>query len=135
MPLLTDAGLREDLAESGRVIAETTGADPRPWFRCPFGAGWDDPRVLAAAAASGYRHVGWDVAAEDWEPDRTGAMIERDVLAGVEARGDGAVILLHSWPRGTLDAVPPTVARLRDAGAAFVRIDELDEVPARPSWA
>ncbi len=62
-------------------------------------------------------------------------MITADVLAGVEARGDGAVVLLHSWPRGTLAAVPATVARLRDAGAVFVRIDELDEVPARPSWA
>ena len=91
--------------------------------------------MLAAATSDGYRHVGWDVAAEDWESDRTGAMITADVLAGVEDRGDGAVVLLHSWPRGTLEAVPATVARLRDAGAVFVRIDELDEVPARPSWA
>ena len=135
MPLLTDAGVAEDLAEAGRVIAEVTGIDPRPWFRCPFGAGWDDPRVLAAVTSAGYRHVGWHIAADDWEPDRPGAMIERDVVAGVEANGDGAVILLHSWPRGTLDALPNTVARLREAGVAFVRVDELDEVPARPSWA
>ncbi len=69
MPLLTDAGLAEDIAEAGRIILDSTGVDPRPWFRCPFGAGWDDPRVLAAATSDGYRHVGWDVAAEDWEPD------------------------------------------------------------------
>ena len=29
------------------VIRETTGVDPRPWFRCPFSAGDDDPRVLS----------------------------------------------------------------------------------------
>ena len=27
--------------------------DPRPWFRCPFGAGADDPRVLAAVMRLG----------------------------------------------------------------------------------
>ena len=26
--------------------------DPRPWFRCPFGAGHDDPRVLARLEAA-----------------------------------------------------------------------------------
>ena len=67
MPLLTDAGLVEDIAEAGRVILETTGVDPRPWFRCPFGAGVDDPRVQAAVHAAGYRHVGWHVGVEDWD--------------------------------------------------------------------
>src|SRR4051794_32016896 len=52
MPLLTEAGIAEDLADSGTVIRETTGLDPRPWFRCPFGVGSDDPRVLAALARS-----------------------------------------------------------------------------------
>ena len=37
----------------------TTGADPRPWFRCPFGAGAERPaRPGARSRASGYRHVG-----------------------------------------------------------------------------
>ena len=136
MPLLTDAGLAEDIAEAGRIILDSTGVDPRPWFRCPFGAGSDDPRVLRAVAAGGYRHAGWHVAAEDWEPERRdGSLIERDVVDGVLAHGDGAVVLLHTWPRGTLAAIPAIIDRLRVAGAAFVGIDELDEVPAAPSWA
>ncbi len=135
MPLLTDEGLAEDIAESGRVITDTTGVDPRPWFRCPFGAGATDPRVQAAVTAAGYRHVGWHIAAEDWEPSRTGVAIEADLVAGVRDHGDGAVILLHTWPSGTLAALPGTVARLRDRGATFVRVDDLDSVPVAPSWA
>jgi peptidoglycan/xylan/chitin deacetylase (PgdA/CDA1 family) len=135
MPLLSDDGLIEDIADAGRAIEDATGVDPRPWFRCPFGAGSTDPRVLAALHAARYRHVGEHVAAEDWEPYRIGAAIEADLVAGTLARGDGTVVLLHAWPRATLDALPGTIARLRDAGARFVRVDELGEVPSRPTWA
>ena len=48
MPLLTDDGLATDVREAEAVIRDATGVDPRPWFRCPFSAGDDDPRVLAA---------------------------------------------------------------------------------------
>ena len=135
MPLLSDEGLREDIDDAGHAIANATGVDPRPWFRCPFGAGSTDRRVLGALAAAGYQHVGEHVAAEDWEPSRNGAALEADLVAGTLAHGDGAVVLLHAWPRGTLDALPGTITRLRDAGARFVRIDELDEVPTKPNWA
>jgi peptidoglycan/xylan/chitin deacetylase (PgdA/CDA1 family) len=135
MPLLTDSGLAEDIAEAGRIILDTTGVDPLPWFRCPFGAGATDPRVQAVVTAAGYRHVGWHIAAEDWEPSRTGGAIEADLVAGVRDHGDGAVILLHTWPSGTLAAIPGTIARLRDRGAAFVRVDALESIPVAPSWA
>ena len=52
-----------------------------------------------------------------------------DGIAGATAHGDGAVVLLHTWPGGTGDAVGPLVAGLRDAGATFVTIDELEAVP------
>ena len=74
--------------------------DPRPWFRCPFSAGDDDPRVLAALAALGYRDVGADVVLEDWEPWRTGPAMAADALAQAPASGDGAVVLFHAWPTG-----------------------------------
>ena len=53
----------------------------------------------------GYRNVHWDVEVEDWEPWRTGAAIARDVVEGVRDHGDGAVVLLHTWPGGTGDAI------------------------------
>src|SRR5438874_2503519 len=39
MTLLSDDGIREDIQEAERRIRSVAGADPRPWFRCPFGRG------------------------------------------------------------------------------------------------
>ena len=129
MPLLTDAGLESDLSSGYGALLETTGHDPKPWFRCPFGAGFDDPRVLAALARLGYRNVHWHVELEDWEAWRTGAAIADDAVTGVLEHGDGAVVLLHTWPGGTGEGIGIAIDGLRDAGAAFVTVDELEELP------
>jgi peptidoglycan/xylan/chitin deacetylase (PgdA/CDA1 family) len=130
MPLLTDDGIAADLADGSRALIEAGGTDPRPWFRCPFGAGAGDERVLAAVATAGYRHVGWHVAADDWEPTRTAKQIATEVVEGVLAHGDGAVVLFHSWPVVTPAALGAVIAELVEAGGDFCRVDELTEVPA-----
>ena len=56
-------------------------------------------------------------------------------MRGVIGHGDGAVVLFHTWPAGTLDAMPAILGGLRDAGATFVGVDELEDVPSLPSWA
>jgi peptidoglycan/xylan/chitin deacetylase (PgdA/CDA1 family) len=43
----------------------------------------------------------------------------------VTARGDGAIVLLHTWPDPVAPALAELVQRLRDGGATFVRVDEL----------
>jgi peptidoglycan/xylan/chitin deacetylase (PgdA/CDA1 family) len=126
LPLLTDDGLATDIRAAEEVIREMTKADPRPWFRCPFAAGADDPRVLRVLARLGYRDIGADVILDDWEPDRTGPAILVDALRLAGAVGDGAVILFHAWPGGTLDALPELIDGLRERGAELVRIDELE---------
>ncbi len=125
MTLLSDEGLRADIAEGGEAIRTITGVDPRPWFRCPFGDGREDPRVLGALAALGYRNVHWDVELEDWEPERTTAAVEDTAVEGALAHGDPAVVLLHTWPASTGQALPGILDRLRSAGARLVAIDEL----------
>ena len=128
MPLLSAAGLRSDIRAAQRAIVRTTGVDPRPWFRCPFGSGAGDSRVQDQVRQAGYRHVGWHVAGVDWPAERTGADVEESVVEGALAHGDGCVVLLHTWPDRTEAALPGIVRRLREANASFVRIDEL---PAR----
>ena len=130
LPLLTAAGLAEDIAAAESAILATAGVDPRPWFRCPFGAGADDDGVQAVITAAGYRHVGWHVACEDWQPGRTTAEVEEAIVAGSIRHGDGAVVLLHSWPDPVPGALPGIATRLRAAGFTFATIDELDDVPA-----
>ena len=130
MPLLTRAGLRSDIAAAERAIRVATGVDPRPWFRCPFDAGQADQRVQAVVRAAGYRNVGWHVAGRDWPPERTAADIERSIVDGVRAHGDGAVVLLHTWPDRMLGAVDRATTRLAEDGVMFVRLDGLDELPS-----
>jgi peptidoglycan-N-acetylglucosamine deacetylase len=129
VPLLLPDGLEADL-EDGRVaIEQATGRDPRPWFRCPFGAGHDDPRVAAVLERAGYRDVWWDVELEDWEPHRTGDLIAVDGIRGVREHGDGAVVLLHTWPAGTGDGLEPLIDGLRADGGTFVTVDALETLP------
>jgi peptidoglycan/xylan/chitin deacetylase (PgdA/CDA1 family) len=103
--------------------------DPKPWFRCAFGSGADDARVLAAVAAAGYRHVPWDVEVEDWEPGMSrDALVSRlvgDVVGRRDAGENESIVLLHTWPRVTADSIGQIVARLGVARAELVRVDEL----------
>ena len=131
MPLLSAAGLATDLGDAEKAILEHVGVDPRPWFRCPFGAGGDDPKLIARIEALGYQEVGWDVSAEDWEPTNSTDDVAARVIDGVTAYGDGAVVLQHTWPNQTLGAIPEIVATLRERGATFVAVDELDRLPTQ----
>ena len=132
MTMLTRAGLRRDVRAAEAVIRDITGVDPQPWFRCPFGAGADSARVIEGLDALGYRDVGWHVDGRDWAGGSVRAL-ERRVVRGALANGDGAVVLLHGWPVITAGALPGIVHALRDAGATFARIDALDTVPGRRS--
>jgi peptidoglycan-N-acetylglucosamine deacetylase len=125
MPLLSATGLSSDVRAAERAIIATTGIDPRPWFRCPFGAGSDDPRVLAGITRLGYREVSWDVEGFDWRPSTRARGMARQMTQETIARGDGAVVLLHPWTRATERGLLPLIDGLREAGATFVQVDAL----------
>jgi peptidoglycan-N-acetylglucosamine deacetylase len=127
MTLLSDAGIRADVEEAAAAVSEATGEPTRPWFRCPFGDGHDDPRVVDLLRDLGYRNVHWHVELEDWEPWRAADDIARDAIDGVARQGDGAVVLLHTWPDRTADALPMIVEGLRAGGCDLVRLDQLPE--------
>ena len=129
MTLLTDDGIRTDVRESEQTIRDLTGVDPRPWFRCPFGDGSDDPRVLRALEGIGYRNVHWQVEALDWDAERDSEDVERITLEGIAGHGDGAVVLMHTWPGSTGDALPRILKQLAEEGAQFAAVDELESLP------
>lgn len=129
MPLLLGGGFADDITDGAKAIEAATGKHPRPWFRCPFGAGADDPRVHAELERHGYRDVRWDVVLEDWEPWRTGEAIASDGIEGVRAHGDGAIVLLHTWPGGTGEGLPGLIDGLVDLDATFVAVDQLEALP------
>jgi peptidoglycan-N-acetylglucosamine deacetylase len=125
MPLLSSSGLRTDIRAAERAIVAVTGVDPRPWFRCPFGAGHDDARVLAEIERLGYREVGWDVDGADWRPSQRARGMAHRMVSDTVARGDGAIVLLHPWTTAAGQGLAHLIAGLRDAGASFVRMDAL----------
>ncbi len=125
MDMLTDEGIRDSVGKAERAIETATGSSPRPWFRCPYGQGEDDPRVLDVLDGIGYRNVGWDVDHKDWQPGRAADELVERMTGSVVEHGDGAVVLLHVWPDATLAAMPTLISRLRDVGAELVGLDEL----------
>jgi peptidoglycan/xylan/chitin deacetylase (PgdA/CDA1 family) len=124
MDALTDEGVRRDVASAESAILKSAGVDPKPWFRCPFGAGMEDDRVLSLLGALGYRHVGWDVDPRDWEEGRTTDELVRRVVGGLRARAD-AVVLLHSWPGVTAEGLPTILNALQTEGAGLVDVGAL----------
>ena len=125
MTLLSPTGLAADVRAAEQAIIEATGVDPRPWFRCPFKDGVDDPAVQAGIARLGYHEVTWDVEGYDWRPNVRGRGMARQMTRDTVAHGDGCVVLLHPWTKATGLGLAPLIDGLREAGARFVRVDEL----------
>ena len=130
MSHLTDEGIADDVQRAEEAIRQACGVDPRPWFRCPFGDGASDPRVLgsdrrrpatgtwagtstARTGPKARRPKGWSVAS----------------ARGSAGVGDGAVVLLHGWPAVTPTVVERLLASAADDGVAYVGIDELGVTP------
>jgi len=133
MPMLTKRGLSSDVLSATRAIADITGVDPRPWFRCPFGALDRGTAVLDHLRTLGYRNVGWNVDSRDWAshgPDG----VARRVVDGVVQHGDGSIVLMHGWPAPNPVAMARIVDELSDRGATFVTVDALDALPSRAGW-
>jgi len=124
MDSLTEDGIRADVRAAGATIEAVTGVDPRPWFRCPFGEGMDDPDVVRRLAELGYVHVGWDVDPRDWHEDNDAESVTRGVLEGIRGLHD-SVVLLHSWPDATGKALPRILSGLAAEGAELVDVATL----------
>jgi peptidoglycan/xylan/chitin deacetylase (PgdA/CDA1 family) len=126
MGLFSADGFRTDVAAAESVIRRYVGVDPRPWFRLPFGAAATDARRIGLLSELGYRHVGWHVEPREWRTRATAAAVAASIRDGVSAHGDGAIVLLHTWPRPVPAALQLALPALAEAGARFVRVDELD---------
>jgi peptidoglycan/xylan/chitin deacetylase (PgdA/CDA1 family) len=133
MPMLSRRGLASDVRSATTAIRDITGVDPRPWFRSPFGALDRGTAVLSQLQSLGYRNVGWHVDSHDWA-SRGAPRVVRRVVDGAVAHGDGAIVLMHGWPAPNIEALPRIIDELRDRGAAFVTVDQLDDLPARAAW-
>ena len=125
MPLLTDAGLATDVRAAESAIRRITRVDPRPWFRLPFSSGATHARLISQLAGLGYRHVGWHVEVKEWRARETPRGVADRIVSGATAHGDGAIVLLHTWPDPVSRSLPAVLERLTAAGGRMVRLDHL----------
>jgi peptidoglycan-N-acetylglucosamine deacetylase len=123
---LTDADIVADITRCGEELARA-GLETRPWFRAPYGdTGIRGARVQAAISRAGYQHIGWHAHGLDWKPGRKPEAIVSETLRQVNRRWpDPAIILLHSWPDPTAEALEQLLDRLEEWGAEFVTVPAL----------
>jgi peptidoglycan-N-acetylglucosamine deacetylase len=127
MTRLSDSGLLAEVKESEERIREATGVDPRPYFRCPYGEGHDDERVVAGLAALHYRVVDWDVDPRDWDPELSTDDLVAALEDGLQRARQTPIVLLHTWPAWTSAAVQ----RLLESAGDTVRWAPLTEAAVR----
>jgi peptidoglycan-N-acetylglucosamine deacetylase len=127
LTLLSDDGLVAEVAEARERIHAATGVDPRPFFRCPYGAGHDDARIIETLAGMGYRLVGWDVDPQDWDQERTTEDIVRTVSTTLRQSASVATVLLHTWPGSTAEALRRILRDNADGVTWTALVDNLDD--------
>ncbi len=125
MPLLSEDGFRTDVRAAERVIRRYTGVDPRPWFRCPFGAGHDHPRTKQLLAELGYRDVHWNVTTNDWQVSQRGTRLASETAAEIARLNTDSIVLMHTWPLPTGNGLPSLIEMLAAQHVRFVGVDEL----------
>jgi peptidoglycan-N-acetylglucosamine deacetylase len=115
MTKLSARGLATEVKEAEERIREATGADPKPFFRCPYGEGHDDARVVETLAALSYRLIGWHVDPQDWNDELTSVDVVTALQAGLALTSESSpIVLLHTWPAWTSAVVKQVVEEYPD---------------------
>ncbi|MDP9883153.1 peptidoglycan/xylan/chitin deacetylase (PgdA/CDA1 family) [Sinomonas atrocyanea] len=124
---LTDAQIAAEVGNAQSAIVGA-GADPRPFFRFPYGD--RNARTIADVNAAGYAAIRWTVDTLGWEGTVGGTRGPDFVLQRVMAAAQpGEIVLMHLGSNpddgSTLDAaaLPAVIAQLRAAGYGFVTLD------------
>lgn len=116
---MTDlAAVRAEIAETQAIIKDATGFTPVV-FRAPYishgPALWTVLDELKLPSISGAH------SASDWDAKVT----KEQVIANTIKANAGDIVILHTWPDKTVEALPEIVRLLRAKGLRFVTVSEL----------
>ncbi len=131
---LSGSQVRAELTRAERIIRNTTGEDPRRFFRFPLGA--RDARTIGIVNDLCYVAFRWTVDTLGWQGTSGGMSVSKVVNRVLAAATPGEIVLMHvgSHPGdgSTLDAdaLPQIIDGLRDRGYQFVSLTEV--LPAAP---
>jgi peptidoglycan/xylan/chitin deacetylase (PgdA/CDA1 family)/GT2 family glycosyltransferase len=118
-----------DIKLAHQAIYESTGLEPK-LFRPPHG--FRTPWMMRTVRNLGYNVVTWDNMTRDWNAEKSGQEIVRDIIGRAKP---GGVIVLHdgrdsrlSYDRSQmLQALPFVIGTLKERGFDFVTVPELLE--------
>jgi len=126
---LTDAQLLAEITDARTTILATTGSEPRPFFRFPYGE--SSAHAIALVNGLGYLAVGWTVDSLGWQGTSGGRTVAATIERVVAARTPGEIVLMHVGSHPTdhstldADALPQIIAELRADGYGFVTLAAL----------
>jgi peptidoglycan/xylan/chitin deacetylase (PgdA/CDA1 family) len=120
----TDEAIAQEIADTQAALAKAAGYSPK-WFWAPY-LEHDDRVDAAVRKASGLEHYPFTkfhfIGSLDWEATTTGEKYFELSTTGIV---DGTVILMHEWPKVTLENLPAVITELKKQGAEFVTFSEL----------
>lgn len=126
---MTDEAVRNEIAETTRLIRETTGN--RPYlFRPPFGE--YDKRILKILASEGYPYtVMWTIDSLDWLEERNGKKVTAQYLTDriLSNATDKGIVLMHIGGYKTVEALPDIIEGLRQDGYSLVKVNDMLPTP------
>ncbi|WP_162525307.1 polysaccharide deacetylase family protein [Rariglobus hedericola] len=112
------AAIRAELVETQTIIKEATGITPVV-FRAPYIS--HGPALWTVLGELKLPSISGSFSASDWDAKVT----EDQIIATCSQAGAGDIVILHTWPEKTADALPAIIANLRAKGLRFVTVSEL----------
>jgi peptidoglycan/xylan/chitin deacetylase (PgdA/CDA1 family) len=109
---------RRELARAGAVF-EAQNLTMFPVMRPPYEL-FDDTTAVAAGVVGLEAIVLWNIDTNDWQ-GASAAYIRRAALHG----GRGSIILMHTGPEATADALPGIIRGFKARGFTFVTIGQM----------
>lgn len=114
-----DAAMYAQIDRTTMAIWQATGRPPVT-FRPPYGAFTKRQRGMLHASRR-MPTILWDVDPRDWK--RPGAAtVSARIVKGAH---QGSIVLSHDIHKGTVDAMPETLAKLAGRGLKFVAVSEI----------
>lgn len=130
MAAMKEAEIRHEIAETTRLIQETTGYTPY-LFRPPYGE-YND-RLLKTLGEEGYPFtIMWTVDSHDWARELNGKKITRRYVVDrvLSNAGENGIVLMHIGGYETVGALPEIITGLREQGFTLVRVNDMLPPPA-----
>lgn len=119
LPKMTAEEVRKEIIDTQQAVKEATGSEPKT-FRAPYLQ--QDEKVLTVLRELKMKSIMSSVGTNDWNKKETVASITD--TATLKTKG-GDIVLMHSWQKKTLDAMPEIIKRLKAKGLKFVTVSEL----------